>query len=111
MHRTRKSKTCVWRWQERFMEEGFDGLLRDKTRPAEIQTDPLARFVEFWLSAVICGQNARTRSDTGQPRCFPKSSSPIAGRSSAETRMVLAFSISAALNAPVEATQFGVFRM
>ncbi|HEY4848327.1 MAG TPA: carboxyl transferase domain-containing protein, partial [Methylocella sp.] len=29
----------------------------------------------------------------------------------AETRMVLALSISAALNAPVEATQFGVFRM
>jgi acetyl-CoA carboxylase carboxyltransferase component len=29
----------------------------------------------------------------------------------AETRMELALSISAALNAPVEATQFGVFRM
>jgi 3-methylcrotonyl-CoA carboxylase beta subunit len=29
----------------------------------------------------------------------------------AATRMVLALSISAALNAPVEATQFGVFRM
>jgi hypothetical protein len=22
----------VWRWQERFMREGVDGLLRDKTR-------------------------------------------------------------------------------
>ena len=33
MRRTGKSKTCVWRWQERFMEEGFEGLLRDKTRP------------------------------------------------------------------------------
>ncbi len=31
-----KSKTCVWRWQERFMQEGFDGLLRDKTRPSRI---------------------------------------------------------------------------
>ena len=31
--RTGKSKTCVWRWQERFMQEGVDGLLRDKTRP------------------------------------------------------------------------------
>src|SRR4249919_2112105 len=30
MRRTGKSKTCVWRWQERFAEEGFDGLLRDK---------------------------------------------------------------------------------
>ena len=28
-----KSKTCVWRWQERFFHEGVDGLLRDKTRP------------------------------------------------------------------------------
>jgi len=32
MRRTNKSKTCVWRWQERFMQEGVDGLLRDKTR-------------------------------------------------------------------------------
>ena len=25
MRRTGKSKTCVWRWQERFMEEGVAG--------------------------------------------------------------------------------------
>ena len=25
MRQTGKSKTCVWRWQERFMAEGFDG--------------------------------------------------------------------------------------
>jgi transposase len=36
MRRTGKSKTCVWRWQERFMEEGVDSLLRDKTRPSRI---------------------------------------------------------------------------
>ncbi len=36
MRRTGKSKTCVWRWQERFAEEGCDGLLRDKTRPPRI---------------------------------------------------------------------------
>jgi transposase len=36
MRRTGKSKTCVWRWQERFGQEGVDGLLRDKTRPARI---------------------------------------------------------------------------
>jgi transposase len=36
MRRTAKSKTCVWRWQERFAEEGFAGLLRDKTRPSRI---------------------------------------------------------------------------
>ena len=36
MRRTGKSKTCVWRWQERFMQEGYEGLLRDKTRPSRI---------------------------------------------------------------------------
>ena len=30
------SKTCVWRWQERFMTEGVDGLLSDRTRPARL---------------------------------------------------------------------------
>ena len=36
MRRSGKSKTCVWRWQERFAEEGVDGLLRDKTRPSRV---------------------------------------------------------------------------
>jgi hypothetical protein len=36
MRRTGKPKTCVWRWQERFMTDGVDGLLRDKTRPSRI---------------------------------------------------------------------------
>jgi transposase len=43
MVETGKSKTCVWRWQERFMEEGVEGLLRDKTRPSRIA--PLEREV------------------------------------------------------------------
>jgi transposase len=30
------SKPAVWRWQERFMREGVDGLLRDKTRPSRV---------------------------------------------------------------------------
>lgn len=38
-----KSKTTVWRWQERFMREGVRGLLRDKTRPPG--TPPLDREV------------------------------------------------------------------
>jgi transposase len=37
MRRTGRSKTCVWRWQERFMQESFDGLLRDKTRPSRLK--------------------------------------------------------------------------
>ena len=27
------SRPAVWRWQQRFAEEGIEGLLRDKTRP------------------------------------------------------------------------------
>ena len=41
MRDTGKSKTCVWRWQERFADEGFESLLRDKTRPSRIsKLDP-----------------------------------------------------------------------
>ena len=36
IRRTGKSKTTVWRWQERFAEEGCEGLMRDKTRPSRI---------------------------------------------------------------------------
>jgi transposase len=43
MRRTGKSKTCVWRWQERFSQEGVAGLLRDKTRPSRVK--PLAQDV------------------------------------------------------------------
>src|SRR5271168_2727387 len=44
MRLTGKSKTAVWRWQERFMIEGVAGLLRDKTRPSRIP--PLGAEVE-----------------------------------------------------------------
>ena len=43
MRQTGKSKSVVWRWQERFMQEGVDGLLRDKTRPPRIA--PLGQAV------------------------------------------------------------------
>ncbi|MGH7094313.1 MAG: IS630 family transposase [Stellaceae bacterium] len=36
MRQTGKSKPAIWRWQERFMQEGVAGLLRDKTRPSRI---------------------------------------------------------------------------
>jgi transposase len=53
MRRTGKSKTCVWRWQERFAEEGYEGLLRDKTRPSRIPplgADVAARVVALTLT-------------------------------------------------------------
>jgi transposase len=52
MRQTGKSKTCVWRWQERFTMEGFEGLLRDKTRPSRIKPlgeDVAARIVAMTL--------------------------------------------------------------
>jgi transposase len=54
MRRTGKSKTCVWRWQERFMAAGVDGLLRDKTRPSRVPPLP-AEVIERVI--------ALTRSD------------------------------------------------
>jgi transposase len=43
MAATGKSKTCIWRWQERFASEGVDGLLRDKTRPPGKPSTAVAR--------------------------------------------------------------------
>src|SRR5512145_259590 len=40
MRRTGKSKPCVWRWQERYIEAGVDGLIRDKTRPSRVPPLP-----------------------------------------------------------------------
>ena len=54
MRQTDKSKTCVWRWQERFAQEGFEGLLRDKTRPSRIKPlddETAARIVALTLDA------------------------------------------------------------
>src|SRR5260370_32597467 len=50
MRQTGKSKTCVWRWQERFAREGFEGLLRDKTRPSPDR--PALHYVLFALPTV-----------------------------------------------------------
>jgi hypothetical protein len=52
MRQTGKSKTCVWRWQERFAATGFEGLLREKTRPSRIPPlgpEAAPRLVELTL--------------------------------------------------------------
>jgi transposase len=54
MRETGKAKTCVWRWQERFAAEGFEGLLRDETRPSRVpKLDPsiAARVVALTMEA------------------------------------------------------------
>ena len=64
MRRTGKSKTCVWRWQERFMAEGFEGLLRDKTRPPGNQ--PLAaEMVERVIALTLSDPPAEATHWTG----------------------------------------------
>jgi transposase len=69
MRRTGKSKTTVWRWQERYMAEGVVGLLRDKTRPSRIAPlnpskidevlaltrEPPPFEVTHWTSAQMAG--------------------------------------------------------
>ena len=70
MRQTGKSKVTVWRWQERFMAQGVDGLLRDKTRPSRIprlaarvhertvaltQTDPPGE-VTHWTAQMMAKQ-------------------------------------------------------
>src|SRR5438477_13004347 len=52
MRRTGKSKTCVWRGQERFMHEGIEGLRRDKTRPS--RTDAARTRVMSGASSSSC---------------------------------------------------------
>src|SRR6266513_3463484 len=67
MRQTGKSKSMVWRWQERFMQAGVDGLLRDKTLPSRIpplgaevaarvvaltQTDPLGETTH-WTAGMM----------------------------------------------------------
>lgn len=45
MRRTGKSKPTVWRWQERYLEAGVEGLVRDKTRPG--RKKPLSAEVKL----------------------------------------------------------------
>jgi transposase len=64
MRRTGKSKTCVWRWQERFMQEGFEGLLRDKTRPSRVPRLG-AEVVERVIALTLAGPPAEATHWTG----------------------------------------------
>nr|WP_213395325.1 IS630 family transposase [Yoonia sp.] len=41
MRRTGMSKPTVWRWQQRYLDEGVAGLKRDKTRPSRVPPLPM----------------------------------------------------------------------
>jgi transposase len=48
------SRPAVWRWQQRFAEEGVDGLLRDKTRKPGKK--PLSAATVARILALPCGE-------------------------------------------------------
>ncbi|WP_420837214.1 helix-turn-helix domain-containing protein [Chachezhania antarctica] len=49
MRQTGMSKPTVWRWKERYLDEGVPGLKRDNTRPSRVP--PLPREVRLSISA------------------------------------------------------------
>jgi hypothetical protein len=58
MRRTGKSKTCVWRWQERFAEEGSTGCCA--TRPGPSRVPPLGQEVIDRVVALTATEPPRT---------------------------------------------------
>jgi hypothetical protein len=86
MRRSGKAKPVVWRWQERFMKEGVDGLLRDKTRkpgkpplPAaivrkviDLVTGPPPGETTHWTGRMLAkaaGISLRSVQRTSSTRC------------------------------------------
>src|SRR3546814_15494631 len=49
MMATGKSKTCVWRWQERFMAEGVGGLLRARKEERCVGQGGVRTCRTWWL--------------------------------------------------------------
>lgn len=54
-----ESKPTVWRWQQRYLDEGVAGLKRDKTRPSRVPPLPMEtrtwpeRAVTSWLAFAL----------------------------------------------------------
>ena len=73
MRQTGKAKTCIWRWQERYMQEGVDGLLRDKTRPSRkppLSKETAARVADLTLGPPPGEVTHWTASAMAKPRVF-----------------------------------------
>ena len=69
MRRSGKSKPVVWTWQARFMAEGVEGVLRDKTRkPGKPPLPPnTVQRVSIWPWG-----RRRARAPTGRAENFPR---------------------------------------
>ena len=69
MRRSELSKPVVWRWQERFMREGIEGLLRDKTRKPGKKPLPAAtvqRVVDLALETAAGRSDPLDGTDAGE---------------------------------------------
>src|SRR3974377_1271082 len=69
MQATGKAKTVIWRWQERFREQGAAGLWRDKTRPSRIpplSPEVVKRVVAMTLAGRPPGASHWTAPARGQ---------------------------------------------
>ena len=74
---TGKSKPTIWRWQERYMHDGADGLFRDAPRGktfAPLPPEQVAAVIERTLheSAPNC-QSARKRAPLSASNRVPSS--------------------------------------
>jgi hypothetical protein len=76
MRRSGKAEAVVWTWQARFMAEGVEGLLREKTRkPGKpLSSDTMQRVVDFGIGAdpqdCALGPNLLRSSGASQPLCM-----------------------------------------
>ena len=63
---TDASRPAVWRWQQRFADEGVEGLLRDKTRQPGKKPLPAATVAKSWRfpAAMDAGYGSDTRMRT-----------------------------------------------
>lgn len=66
MRRSQTSRPTVWRWQERYLDEGVMGLQRDKTRPSRVP--PLPRETRLKVIAKTVRGNPRRMPHTGAGR-------------------------------------------
>ena len=65
MRRAETSKPTVWRWQERYLDEGVDGLRRDKTRPSRVP--PLPRETRLKVITVTVQETPPSTGNTSAP--------------------------------------------
>lgn len=76
------SRPMVWRWQQRFAEDGLDSLLRDKTRPPGMPATP-QEDVQAVLERTLTGGatlGPRPRSGMGRVAEGSRRAKPRTGR-------------------------------